>query len=54
MNGVIRKQLNNRCNFLKKAQKTPKGSNEWAAYKLLRNKCTKLIHVAEISKSIFL
>jgi len=49
MNGAIRKQLNNRYNLLKKAQTTPKGSNEWAAYKLLRNKCTKLIRVAEAS-----
>jgi len=43
------KQLNNRYSLLKKGQTAPKGSNEWAAYKLMRNKCTKLIRVAEAS-----
>jgi hypothetical protein len=49
MDGVIRKQLNNRYKLLKKAQTTPKGSKEWATYKLARNHCTRLTRVAETS-----
>lgn len=49
MSSPLRKELNKRYNLLLKAQKTPRGSLEWFAYKKQRNYCTKLLRSAEIS-----
>ena len=49
MTSSLRKELNKRYNLLLKAQKTPRGSTEWLAYKKQRNHCTKLLRSAEIS-----
>ena len=49
MNSSIRKELNKRYKLLLKAQKTPKGSQAWIDYKKARNKCTKLLRLAESS-----
>ena len=45
----LRKELNKRYNLLLKAQKTPRGSPEWLAYKKQRNYCTKSLRSAETS-----
>ena len=49
MTSSLRKELNKRHNLLLKAQKTPRGSPEWLAYKKQINYCTKLLRSAEIS-----
>ena len=49
MTSSLRKELNKRYNLLLNAQKTPRGSPEWLAYKKQRNYCTKLLRSAEIS-----
>ena len=51
MTSSLRKELNKRYNLLLKAQKTPRGSPEWLAYKKQRNYCTNLLRSAEISYS---
>ena len=48
MTSSLRKELNKRYNVLLKAQKSPKGSHQWAAYKKQRNYCTKLLRSAEL------
>ena len=48
MTSSLRKELNKRYNLLLKAQKSPKGSHQWAAYKKQRNYCTKLLRSAEL------
>ena len=49
MTSSQKKELNQRYNLLLKAQKTPRGSPKWLAFKKQRNYCPKLLKLAEIS-----
>ena len=49
MTSSLRKEINRRFHLLTIAQKTPKGSLEWSAYKNQRNFCTKLLRSAELN-----